>query len=80
MEVMQMVCSDCEASYYAEVTGTEIGRKVPKPEGDTKIRRQRMLCGDCRGKGGSGDNLQKLLEQQYPERYGTRRDPFSLGL
>lgn len=78
-EIMYMECSDCQTGYYAEVHGVEIGRKVDKPAGDAKIRTQRMLCGDCHGKGGGGDMLQKILEQQNPERYG-RRDPFGLGL
>lgn len=66
-EVAKFVCGDCKASYYAEIIerngGFEIGQRVTPEDGKT-YRTQRMLCGDCRGKGGPGDQLQKMIEDQ----------------
>jgi hypothetical protein len=63
-----MVCSDCGSSYFAEIVESggsySIGDKVPEPPEGTPCRTQRMVCGDCRGKGGAGSQLQKMIEQQ----------------
>ena len=75
-DVARFECSDCRASYYARIVERNgrpmIGEKVPAPPAAVQVRRQRMLCGDCRGMGGPGDNLQNLLDRQ---RGG---DPFGL--
>lgn len=66
-EVAKFECSDCKATYHAEIVEIggrfEIGQRVQPEEGKT-YRYQRMQCGDCKGKGGPGDMLQKLLRQQ----------------
>ena len=67
-EVARMVCSDCGANYFAEIVQCggrwEIGQRVDAPPNPDSCRRQKMLCGDCRGKGGPGDQLQNLMRQQ----------------
>lgn len=67
-EIAKMVCSDCGASYYAEIIERggryEIGARVEAPADPSTCRKQRMLCGDCQGKGGPGDQLEKLLRSQ----------------
>lgn len=67
-DVAHFVCSDCESDYYARVVTdgglSEIGEKVDPPPEGVKVRRQRMLCGRCQGKGGMGDLLNDLLKGQ----------------
>ncbi len=76
-EIAKMVCSDCGASYYAEIVGRdgryEIGDKVAPPAKGTRVRNQRILCGNCKGLGGPGDQLEEILRRQ---RGGG--DPFGL--
>jgi hypothetical protein len=78
-EIAKMVCSDCGASYYAQVVERggrwEIGGRVEAPADPSKCRNQRMLCGDCQGKGGKGDQLNEILRRQ---RGGGGSDPFGL--
>lgn len=68
MDIAKMVCSDCKASYYAQIVEQDgrylIGEKVEAPKDPSKCRTQRMLCGDCQGKGGSGDQLNDILRRQ----------------
>lgn len=78
-DVARFECSDCGISYHARIVKQndryEIGEKVPAPPAGVQIRNQRMLCGDCQGKGGKGDQLNDLLRLQ---RGGHGRDPFGL--
>ena len=64
----KMECSDCKASYYAKLVERngrwEIGERIAAPPEGTEVRHQRMLCGDCQGKGGPGDELERILRQQ----------------
>ena len=67
-DVARFECSDCGSHYYARIQERggrfEIGQKVEEPPAHITVRRQRMLCGDCRGKGGAGDQLQNIIEEQ----------------
>lgn len=67
-EIAKFVCGDCKASYFAELVERDgqwgIGERVEAPAGEWKGRVQRMLCGDCRGKGGASDQLQNIIERQ----------------
>lgn len=64
-------CSDCNHVYYAEIVERngrfEIGREVDAPPYGIKVREQRMLCGNCQGKGGKGDRLNDLINRQRRE-------------
>lgn len=66
--IAKVECSDCGASYYAKLVENDgrwsLGEKVKPPEDPSKCRLQRMLCGDCQGRGGPGDMLNNLLRQQ----------------
>lgn len=78
-DVARFECSDCEHHYYARIVerngGFEIGSKVEPPPIGINVRRQRMLCGDCQGKGGKGDLLNDILRRQK----GLQEsDPFGL--
>jgi hypothetical protein len=68
MEIAKLVCSDCGESYFAEIVCDNgrysIGATVEVPPAGTPYRTQRMLCRDCQGKGGPGDQLQKLMARQ----------------
>lgn len=62
-------CSDCLDGYYAKVRQRgdrfEIGERLDEdPPDGIKILKQRMLCGDCQGKGGKGDQLNNILKSQ----------------
>lgn len=61
-------CSDCGHSYYAKIRERsgrfEIGEWVDDPPAGIKVRKQRMLCGNCQGKGGKGDRLNEILKSQ----------------
>ena len=67
-DIARFECSDCGTSYYAEIEERhgrfDIGKRVKAPPKGIKVRRQRMLCGDCRGKGGGGDQLNEILRLQ----------------
>lgn len=67
-DVARFECSDCGASYHAKMVERggrwEIGERVKAPPAGTKVRHQRMLCGDCQGKGGPGDQLNEILRRQ----------------
>lgn len=73
-------CSDCGTSYYAKIEEREgrfeIGKQVDAPPKGIKVRRQRMLCGGCQGKGGKGDQLNEILRRQ--RNIGAGTDPFGL--
>ncbi len=77
-DVARFECSDCGAYYYAHFAQHagqffRIGEKVEAPPAGITVRNQRMLCGDCQGKGGKGDQLNEILKRQ---RGGN--DPFGL--
>jgi hypothetical protein len=67
-DVARFECSDCGDSYYAEIKGyggrSWIGEKVAEPPEGITVRKQRMLCGGCQGKGGKGDQLNDLMKSQ----------------
>ena len=67
-DVARFECSDCGLSYHARIVersgGYEIGEKLPAPPAGVQVRKQRMLCGDCQGKGGKGDQLNEILRSQ----------------
>ena len=82
--IARMECSDCKASYYAKLVERggkwEIGERVEKPADGVEVRNQRMLCGDCKGKGGPGDQLEKIMRRQRGGYggMGPGNDPFGL--
>lgn len=67
-DVSRFECSDCGEHYYAKIvnrgSGYEIGGRMKAPPSKIKVRRQRMLCGGCQGKGGKGDLLNDLIRGQ----------------
>lgn len=83
-EIAKMTCSDCKASYYAKLVERggrwEIGERVEKPAEGVEVRNQRMLCGDCQGKGGPGDQLENIMKRQRGGfgQMGPGNDPFGL--
>lgn len=84
IEVAKLECSDCGSIYYAKLVERNgqwsIGEKVDPPAKGVKVRRQNMLCGDCRGKGGPADKFQNMMDRQRggSGAMGPGNDPFGL--